>query len=45
MKCKDCKIVCDGKEIATIACGDGAFSIKCTEEGKKMFKEMHKGCC
>jgi hypothetical protein len=43
-KCKDCKIVCDGKEIATIKCGEDGYSIKCTKECKEMFKGM-KDCC
>jgi hypothetical protein len=45
MKCKDCKIVCNGKEVATIKCDENGFSIKCTEEGKEMCKELGKGCC
>lgn len=32
MECKECKIVCDGKEIATINCSEDGFNIKCTEE-------------
>jgi len=44
MKCKECKVVCDGKEVATINCSRDGFSIKCTEEGKSMCKEL-KGCC
>ena len=27
-ECKDCKITCDGKEVAIINCKDGEFSIK-----------------
>jgi len=42
MKCKDCKVVCDGKEVATLTCSDEGFSVKCTEEGKKLCKG---GCC
>jgi hypothetical protein len=45
MKCKDCKIVCDGKEVAILKCGKNGFSIECTEEGKKMCGEFMKGCC
>ncbi len=45
MECKECKIVCEGKEIATIDCGEDGFNIKFTEEGKAMCKDMHKGCC
>lgn len=46
MECKDCKIICDGTEIATIKCGnDEGFSINYTEKGKKMYKELSKGCC
>jgi len=43
MKDKDCKIVCDGVEIASINRKNGEFSIKCTDE--KMCKELCKGCC
>ncbi len=47
--CKDCKIVCDGKEIATITCSGDGFTVKCTDECKEMFhkhhKEGHEGCC
>lgn len=42
---KDCKIVCDGVEVATINFDDGGLSIKCTKEGKQMCKDLHKGCC
>jgi hypothetical protein len=45
MKCKECKVVCEGKEVATISCDEGGFSIKCTEEGKKLCGEMKAGCC
>jgi hypothetical protein len=45
MDCKDCKIVCDGKEVATIKCSEKGFSIECTDEGKQMCREMSKGCC
>ncbi len=45
MKCKECKIICDGKEIATFSCTEEGFSIKFSEEGKDMCKEMSKGCC
>ena len=38
------KIVCDGKECATIICKDDGFEVKCTEDGKAMCKEF-KGCC
>jgi len=43
-KCKDCKLVCDGKEVATITCGEDGFSIKHTKEGKELLKNF-KGCC
>ena len=47
--CKDCKIVCGGKEIATIECNCDGFTVKCTDECKEMFrkhhKEGHEGCC
>jgi len=45
MKCKDCKVVCEGKEVATFSCSEDGFVIKCTEEGKKMCKQMKDGCC
>jgi hypothetical protein len=44
MECKECKIVCDGKEVATISCSEDGFSIKCTDEGKEMCKQFC-GCC
>ena len=43
MKCKECKVVCDGKEIATLTFSEDGFSFKHTEEGKKCCKEH--GCC
>ena len=45
MDCRECKIVCNGKEVAAINCSDGEISIKCTEEGKRMCSELAKGCC
>ncbi|MFH1787800.1 MAG: hypothetical protein ABH834_00265 [Candidatus Altiarchaeota archaeon] len=46
MKCKDCKIVCDGKEIAAISCTEDGITIKCTDEGKKLCKDFcGTGCC
>ncbi len=44
MKGKECKVVCDGKEVATLTCSEDGFSVKCNEECKKMCKGM-KGCC
>lgn len=44
MKDKEFKITSEGKEIATIECSEGGFSVKCTEEGKKLCKGF-KGCC
>lgn len=43
----ECKIVCDGKEIASINCSEEGAFIKCTEEGAKMRKEFFEGkkCC
>ncbi len=37
-KTKDCegKVICDGKEIATIKCGDGKIAFTLTEAGKKI---------
>lgn len=34
------KIVCDGKECATINWKEDVFEIKCTQEGKYMCKEF-----
>lgn len=41
MNCKECKIVCEGKEVATISCTKEGINIKCTEDVKQLFK----GCC
>ncbi|MFH1722542.1 MAG: hypothetical protein ABH950_08075 [Candidatus Altiarchaeota archaeon] len=45
MECKECKIVCNGKDIATIDCNKDGITIKCTKEGKDICGEMTKGCC
>lgn len=45
MENKECKVVCEGKEVATIKCGEDGFSVICTEEGKKLCKEIKSGCC
>jgi hypothetical protein len=45
MKSKDCKIVCDGVEVATIRHEDGELTVKATKEGKKMCQEFCNGCC
>jgi hypothetical protein len=46
MKNKECKITCDGKDVATILCSKDGCSIRPTEEGKKLFSEHCKeGCC
>lgn len=45
MNCKNCKVVCDGKEVAILSCSEDGFTLKCTEEGRKMCKKMHDGCC
>jgi hypothetical protein len=45
MEDKDCKVVCNGKEVAVIKCDENGFSIKCTDEGKELCKGMCKGCC
>jgi hypothetical protein len=39
---KECKIVCEGKEVATINHTSDGFSVKCTSEGKELCK--HYGC-
>jgi len=45
MKCKDCKIVCEGKEIAVINCEKEGINVRFTEEGKKLCGEFCKDCC
>ncbi len=42
---KECKIVCDDKEIATFDCDENGFSVKFTEQGKSMCKEFKSRCC
>ncbi|MCK5698678.1 MAG: hypothetical protein KAH93_02440 [Candidatus Aenigmarchaeota archaeon] len=42
---KECKITCDGKEVATIECKEDGINIRCTKEGKNLCKEFDKGCC
>lgn len=43
MKGKECKVVCEGKEVATLTCTEDGFALKCTAEGKKMCKDGK--CC
>lgn len=46
MDCKNCKIVCDGKEIAAIGRTKDGLEIKATKEGREMLKSCCKeGCC
>lgn len=45
MDCKECKIVCGEKEIASFEHSKEGFSIKFTEEGKEMFKKHCKCSC
>jgi hypothetical protein len=45
METKNCKIVCDGKEVATIIHSKDGVSFKVTPEGKKLFKDCKCGCC
>jgi len=40
MKCNDCSIVCDGKEVAKIKCAKDGVTINCTKEGKEMCAEF-----
>ncbi|MFC2162052.1 hypothetical protein ACFLRF_00090 [Candidatus Altiarchaeota archaeon] len=42
---KDCKIVCGGKEMATISCSEDGIKIQATDDGKKFFSKMSAGCC
>jgi len=41
---KEYKIVSEEKTVATIEFSDNGIKINCTEEGKKVCKDM-KGCC
>ncbi|MFC2154395.1 hypothetical protein ACFLRC_02805 [Candidatus Altiarchaeota archaeon] len=43
--CKECKIVCDDKEIGTIICSKEGINIKFNEDTKDCCKEHHKECC
>lgn len=46
MKNKECKITCDNKDVATIACTKDGCNFKLTSEGKKLLNECCKdGCC
>jgi hypothetical protein len=45
MKNQDCKIVCNGKEAATVKCSKDGISIDFTEAGKAMCKDQCIGCC
>ena len=45
MDCKECKIVCDGKELATIDCRQDELKIKWSEDCKDLCKGFFKGCC
>lgn len=48
MGCKECKIVCDGKEVAVIECTEDGIHLKCTDEGKNLcgqFFGKGTGCC
>ena len=45
MKCKECKIVCDGKEMAKIDCTKEGIVIKCSDDCKNLGKEFFGGCC
>ena len=39
MKSKECKIVCSGKDVATVNCTKNGCNIEYTEYGKKLSKE------
>lgn len=52
MGCKECKITCDGKEMAVINCTEDGINIKCTDECKDLCTRFfgkegkeNKGCC
>jgi len=48
MECNECKIVCNGKDVAVINCSEDGFNINCTDEGKNLCKQFFsegKGCC
>lgn len=44
MKNKECKITCEGKDVATILCSDDGCNVKLTKEGRKLADECKKGC-
>ena len=41
MEGKECKIICDDKEVGTISCTGNGFKVEFAEDWKK----MHEGCC
>ena len=45
MKCKECRVVCDGKEMATIDCREDGLQIKWSEDCRNLCKGVFKGCC
>jgi hypothetical protein len=45
MECKECKITCDGKELATMDCKQDGIQIKWDKDCKDTCKGFFKGCC
>jgi len=45
MTCKECKVVCDGKEMATIDCREDGLQIKWSQDCGTLCKGLFKGCC
>jgi len=43
MEWKECKIVCDGKEVAVVNRTKDGIAIRCIGEGKELCKKF--GCC
>jgi len=40
---KECKIVCEGKEIGTLECTENGFNVSFSKEGKEMCNKDK--CC
>lgn len=45
MECKECKVVCDGKELATVDCSKDGIRIRWSDGCKDACKGAIKGCC
>jgi hypothetical protein len=45
MECKECKVVCDGKELATVDCGRDGLSVRWSKDCNDKCEGISKGCC